>query len=870
MKFFPGAKDTTVWVYAEPVHWDGNDGKPGTPEWKSIDLEVKPKPWLRRLGSDKPWEITAGPWTAELSGDRPENYRLTAGEAWIEFAALHDTAGVTAKVVPSAAGLKETLVLRDEKAGPLAWRVSASGALRLEKGAVEVGGSAIRVSAPVAWDAKKAPVGVTVSMEGDVLRYALEASGVAWPVTVDPSATVNQERQSGYTEGISAVSFATARDLNVANDYGVWNPIYAGTSGYGTVEAPAEGNYRNFRSLLRFTPPPMYGCEACTLFVNGSQDASTYDDSLYVVGSFWGTTIENSDYIAFPGRNTGGNHTSSKLTYGWQMSGYSSGWNGMVFTPAGRDSIRNHGENGVDIELMILSYTDYYVSGPGWAINNFSYIRFESSGNVPYLSITYTGKSVNSPTGFRLTPVPGEYDTLTAAWTNNHSGSITSLKLGRINSPGDTTWTTMATVATNSAGIGGLNPYQKYTYVVKADSAGYAACSSPDDMWTSTELSRVEELVDDDHGVFPTNAADYATARGETDAGDLTDRSYPIYAIGQSDGQSGEHGRVNRVALTWLPLTAADLLNPVRACTTSVFVNQDSTATDFTVRMYKGAWRGLGSIEALWYQFLGWVSGTSPYTGTTLIGDVSTSGIAAGYLKLPYTANGLDVLNAEIAAGDSVKRSLLSSRDISATSPGGNEFFNVNGNDYTTLILYQALPDTAAGGVALTALTTASMRVTWDDRAHSERGYIVVDASTGAAVSDTVAANGETVDIAGLEVNTEYSWKVKTLGGDGHGDLSDAATEYTLANVPGMITQTFPAGTLMKFVLAVNGNPTWTPFAIQDSLSGLYIQSAAGVCTWGASPDWKTYAQWGGVLGDTAAVLVGKKYVPRAKAKSGN
>jgi hypothetical protein len=277
----------------------------------------------------------------------------------------------------------------------------------------------------------------------------------------------------------------------------------------------------------------------------------------------------------------------------------------------------------------------------------------------------------------------------------------------------------------------------------------------------------------------------------------------------------------------------------------------------------------MGAIDARWYQFLGWVSGVTPYTGTTLIEDVSTVGIAAGYLKLPYNTAGLDTLNAEIARADSIKRSLISSRDISATAPAGNEFFSINGDDYTKLILYAALPDSAPSGLALTPLTTTSMRVTWEDRAHSERGYIVVDASTGAAVSDTLAANTETVDIAGLDVNTEYSWKIKTLGGDGHGDLSAAATEYTLAAVPGKITQTFPAGTLMKFVLAVNGNPAWTPFAIQDSLSGLYIQSATGVCTWGASPDWRTYAQWGGVLGDTAAVLVGKKYVMRAKAKSG-
>lgn len=863
MKVFPGAtaREGRARVYPELRHWPEVSAK-GDTVWREIDLEVKPKPWLRRMVSDKPYEITAGPWTAELSGDRPENYRLEAGGNWIEFEALHDTSGVRATVERTPAGLKETLVLGDEKAGTPAWRVTASGKLlRGDDGAVMVAGTSLRVSAPVAWDAKGAPVAVTASLEENVLRYDVEREGVVWPVTVDPTVTVGvYAAQTGYLTNGNA-DYLTAR-----------NGVTA--SGIAAAGVWVVGQYTNVadeyieRMFATFPGAPIMAyATSCTLWVNGNWDESTtdFEINLYAARAY-GPTLTVEDFPRFSGWAASGAYSATKLNETWDTSGYSADWNAIVFNAAGLDTLEAC--SGDTLRVALLSSRDVSATAP----SGLERVSFVGTGaTAPYLSIDFYYPDVHDPGSFRATPIPGAPDSLALAWTIQHTSSIDTLKIGRVVAPGDTAWTILASKTATSARIGGLNPYEKYTLFVRADSLGYYGYSAPDDIWTSTELSRFVVSMGPTvmKSARPANAGDYATARGETDAGDIAawGNNWSGPHIGQSASATM---RITRGSIVIPYPEFADLLHPARACTIQTQTYIDSTATDFSVRMYKHAARGLGTIEALWYQFLGWVAGTETYTGTNLMEDFSTSSLAGalGTNKWAHNATGMDVVNAEIAAGDSLKRALLSSRDIAATEPAGNEFFILT--DTNSLIFYGALPDTAAGTVSLTGLTPTSMRVTWNDRAHSERGYIVVDASTGAAVSDTLAANTETVDIAGLDVNTEYAWKIKTLGGGGHGDLSAAATEYTLANTPGMPAITFPADTLLKYVLDANGNPAGTLFAIQDSISGKYIHDLDGrPDTLRTVADWRTAAQWGGASGDTLLVLVGKKYGVRAKAKSG-
>ncbi|MBT4482443.1 MAG: hypothetical protein HOC71_02055 [Candidatus Latescibacteria bacterium] len=79
----------------------------------------------------------------------------------------------------------------------------------------------------------------------------------------------------------------------------------------------------------------------------------------------------------------------------------------------------------------------------------------------------------------------------------------------------------------------------------------------------------------------------------------------------------------------------------------------------------------------------------------------------------------------------------------------------------------------------------------------------------------------------------------------------------------------------MKFVIDTNNNPSYTKFAIQDSVSGWHIDASAEPETlrpgtlgeWG----WKTHSQWGTVAGDTLeGIIPDSLYVVKVKARNGN
>jgi len=79
---------------------------------------------------------------------------------------------------------------------------------------------------------------------------------------------------------------------------------------------------------------------------------------------------------------------------------------------------------------------------------------------------------------------------------------------------------------------------------------------------------------------------------------------------------------------------------------------------------------------------------------------------------------------------------------------------------------------------------------------------------------------------------------------------------------------------MMIFVLDPNNNPSYTEFALQDSLSGWYIDATAEPESLRAGPPgewgWRTYDQWGAALGDTlTGIMSDSLYVIRAKARSG-
>jgi hypothetical protein len=226
------------------------------------------------------------------------------------------------------------------------------------------------------------------------------------------------------------------------------------------------------------------------------------------------------------------------------------------------------------------------------------------------------------------------------------------------------------------------------------------------------------------------------------------------------------------------------------------------------------------------------------------------------------------------AKGDTLRMVVFSSRDSSATAPTGNEFIRIS--NPTLRISYTSL-DKVPSSIAATSISADSILVTWTDNTTTETGFALVNALTGLRMggNDSTAANVMNKRYGGLSPNTEYAVKVMVLGGKITGDIStDADSCYTRANTPGKPTVTLLSDSLIKFVLEVNGNPAYTEFAVQDSVSGWYVDATAEPETlrtgilgdWG----WRTYTGWGGAGGDTlSGVRPGDFYVIRAKARNG-
>ena len=75
--------------------------------------------------------------------------------------------------------------------------------------------------------------------------------------------------------------------------------------------------------------------------------------------------------------------------------------------------------------------------------------------------------------------------------------------------------------------------------------------------------------------------------------------------------------------------------------------------------------------------------------------------------------------------------------------------------------------------------------------------------------------------------------------------------------------------------LTPNGNPSYTYFAVEDSVSGLFVERATGTLrSTGVTVDstWAfgTFSEWGGTGGDTLQVTPGQTYHFRVYAKDGD
>ncbi|MDD5353034.1 MAG: fibronectin type III domain-containing protein [Candidatus Omnitrophica bacterium] len=845
-------------VYTQPIHFKNDKGK-----WKQIDTTLRPKPIIRRLLSPRPYEVTSGVYVADFAETKEYNYKFADNGASVLFEARFDTSkAVSIGIETTRSGIKETIVLSDDSAPTrLEWGLTVDGTIQEVTGGFGVynsdGQLGFLIRAANARDAKGKELPVKTMLEKDVLVAEVDTTGAVYPITVDPTVQVTDTvTNSGNVIKGSTVTFLGARDATSGD------AITSDMIMVGMRDSLHYDTWNVWRSFMSFPiPSSINAVSACSLYVYGNTDNSLDNFGIYLVGAkSYGNTLTTADFKLFNGWQSSGAYNGTILNNTWNTSSFLlNDWNKIVFASAGLDSLKL--ATGDTLRICMISKEDYDNSEPTWA----EYVTFINA----YISFTYTVLPVLA-TNFTMNTI--SKDSMLVSW-----GGSTSINDSLIlqTSP-DSVFVSYLTPSATSARIGNLNPYTKYRWRIKSLASGGALYSNADSMYTC-QTFKTENFDLFNNGTVRNNAtAVYDSARGEIKADSLV-ATATIDTLGQR-----KYGTDFTIFRSYhdviLPTTSW-----IRADTLFLYSDCDSSVTDFTVNAYSGKWNAGTAATSKYFTFNGWQSQMTAYNGAAIVTAKNTSGWTTGPSapnRLNFTTAGRDSLVARSAAGDTFRFILLSSLDIAATAPSNAGFVSILQEvAYKPYIkLTYAPPDSAPSGFTLTSISTDSLLATWVDHSYSERGFIVVDATTGVKVagSDTTEAEIEALRIGGLLPNTSYTWKVKAVGGAADGLTSATADScYTRAAIPGKPTLTLPAyagaDSIMKIVIDVNGNPAYTEFAIQDSVSGKYVdQIGAGVVdTLKSTADWHTYAVWGGAAGCSLKVGVGKTYTIRVKAKSG-
>jgi len=150
--------------------------------------------------------------------------------------------------------------------------------------------------------------------------------------------------------------------------------------------------------------------------------------------------------------------------------------------------------------------------------------------------------------------------------------------------------------------------------------------------------------------------------------------------------------------------------------------------------------------------------------------------------------------------------------------------------------------------------------------------------TTGDTTSTIVFASEsawDSITMAGYIPNSEMNIGIFARNGDSI--LTDAIsdTAWVWAAIPGTTYTSVIDSVRLNIRLSPNGNPYYTYFAVEDSISGLFISrttrtlrsaNVTADSTWAFG----TYSEWGGSQGDTITVTPGQTYYFRAYAKDGN
>lgn len=410
--------------------------------------------------------VKAGPYAATWFAEKPYDYTIATmtGQERVQFTALHDTTGMSVETIPTSTGMKQTWVLRDDKAATvLQWKVDSSAPMIHDGGRVLAG--KFTITEPIAWDADSTAVNVSVSVRGLLLTYTVNTSKAKYPVTVDPSVIAEE---IGALSGLifcNHVTYTSAR--NAISGYVNSTPIRTGQYYSGTESYIDRALYRFDTSgfsgvtidsiLIKMrvevddteTDFNMRLCETTDSLATGYINAAMYNEFKgWAESGAYSPTYSSDTSI-----NTSGISAGDTLTF--------------KLNAAGLSDINISGTS----QYWVLSSRDIAGNSPSGR----EYVEFTT--NSAYVAAWYSITPL-APTNFTLSNPTTT--SLYAAWTNNHSANVDSLKIYT----GAGAWVKALTKTATNTTMSGLSVNTQYIYKARVDSGGVFIYSNADTAYT--------------------------------------------------------------------------------------------------------------------------------------------------------------------------------------------------------------------------------------------------------------------------------------------------------------------------------------------------------------------------------------------------
>lgn len=312
----------------------------------------------------------------------------------------------------------------------------------------------------------------------------------------------------------------------------------------------------------------------------------------------------------------------------------------------------------------------------------------------------------------------------------------------------------------------------------------------------------------------------------------------------------------------------------ISACSTYYYVKYTIyTEDDFLLYQIIGTQTGVPN--AGWFNdFLAWSdSGAYIVTSTYLTTPKNTSTMASGnFYYQPYTALGIDSLNACVARSDTHRVVFMSEEDIQENTPLSTDgtttrrsYLSISTSEDSGEESYLSFTYTVADptGFICTALDSTRVIVQWDNNIEGETKWYIRNYDTSAIIDSSTNATTDT--LTGMLENTKYRLQLEIVGGTADGNVSNVDSCRTWAGVPWLVdVESIQIGGLygyIKFTIDTTGtaNPGTTLIAVQNAADAesSFVMPVTGALdsmrdgTLDSSWVWQTYDQWGGSAGDT-------------------